>query len=156
MINTLITPPKMKYFDRNNFLCLVINIEIRKAKMKKVMEYLFKKASPNVAKMAIHHLGLVVFISFSIRYADKSQKNWLNDTGWNKVFDRKNDGEKMKAANPTIKAQVLPFSSLIILAIMNTDTVPIIAGKKRRAKTVLPNRNTDIFDKTAINGGTDR
>jgi hypothetical protein len=148
-------PPVKKYFDFNKFLCLVSNRAAREEIIKNVMEYLFKKPIPQTKKMSIQNLVFCVFISFIIRYPDRSQKNWLNDTGWNRVLDLRNAGDNINADMARIIAIIPPFSSFTKRAIMMTDILPIRAGKKRKAKVVLPKIWVANLEITPIRGGTE-
>ena len=123
--------------------------------IKNVIEYLFKKPIPQTRKIPSHIFGFSLFISLITRKAESNQKNWLNETGWKYVFDRRNAGARINAVAAIIIASLPPFNSFTILAIIITDTLPTMAGKNRKAKVVFPKSQVEIFERTAINGGTE-
>ena len=130
-------------------------MERRKLKIKNTIEYLFKKATPQIMNKAIQILWFCLVNSLIIKYPESSQKNWLKETGCKRVLERKKAGENINANTAITIAIILPLSSFTARAIITTDKDPIIAGKNLNANTVFPNKRVDIFDKRAITGGTD-
>jgi len=90
-----------------------------------------------------------------LKYVRKSQKNWLNETGCKRVFDLRNAGDNKKA-NPAISiAFHCPPILFTIPEITIIEAKPTSMGKKRKAKTELPNNQTEKLLTQAIKGGTE-
>jgi hypothetical protein len=70
-------------------------------------------------------------------------------------LDRKKAVDNINAVAAMITARVVPLSSFTIRAMSSTEKLPTTAGKKRKAKTVFPNKNTEILETSAMKGGTE-